>query len=540
MERTPPSTAKPGLRLDQYELLCPIAQGGMAVVWLARAGQVDGRLVIIKMLLPQYAMDEQFQQMFVDEANISSGIAHPNVARILDGGEDHGIPYLVMEYIDGESIARLTEGVKKAGIRFPPEIALRLIADAAAGLHAAHELRDRHGVLLNVVHRDVSPQNVLVRNVGTAAVIDFGIAKARDRLAEETRAGNLKGKVRYMAPEQALGKPVDRRVDVWALGAMLFEIFAGKGPYEGGSEIAALQRLVKGQKPSELPNTVPEPVRRVVAQALAPNRDERLPTAAALEEAIVEAIVELGEAAPAHRIAAFTAPFMKDRSAARYAAAREAMVQLDTRAGIPARSLQATASGGYVAVTPEMADEATQINVQYDLNALEEEQGAGFRPAAGTFPPFGAPTDPPFGRTPMDPGYSSVPPSSNIAQSISEVLSGGIPRSTGPTGTLPPAGAANPEGSAPFGAVPFLQPQGPFPGYAPPRPSAPSHPSFVGDRPSLPSGPNASQGPATTNAGPPPRRGLKLFLAVVGLLLVIAAVLTALQLTGKVHLLGKH
>lgn len=533
MERNAQTSAKPGLKLDHYELLCPIAQGGMAVVWLARAvDRSERRLVVVKMLLPQYAMDEQFQQMFVDEANISSGIAHPNVARILDAGEAHGIPYLVMEYIDGESIARLTESVKKAGERFPPAIALRLIADAAAGLHAAHELHDRHGALMNVVHRDVSPQNVLVRSVGTAAVIDFGIAKARDRLAEETRAGNLKGKVRYMAPEQALGKPVDRRVDVWALGAMLFEIFAGKGPYEGGSEIAALQRLVKGQKPAELPPTVPEPVRRVVAQALAPNRDERLPTAEALAHALEGAITELGERMSSSQVAEFAAPFMRDRCSARYAAAREAMNKLDEQAGIPAASLQATASGGYMAVTPEMADDATQINLQYDPSlGADDFDGGALAQSHAQFPTFGSLDGPGFNSSPpVGSAYSSVPPTSNIAQSISDVLSIGI----GPTGTMPPAAGAFgvaqapliPPTAAPFGASPLhLAPQNAFPGYAAPLQRATADSSALDLHPSTP--------PAALVPAPAKRRGWTALIVLLSLLLVAAGSFAALRFKHK-------
>ncbi len=529
MERIPTTSVKPGTRLDRYELLCPIAQGGMAVVWLSRVlGPGEGRLVVVKMLLPQYAMDEQFQQMFVDEARISSGIAHANVARILDAGENTVTPYLVMEYIDGESIARLTEQVKKAGVKFPAGIALRLIADAAAGLHAAHELRDRDGMLLNVVHRDVSPQNVLVRNVGTAAVIDFGIAKARDRLAEETRAGNLKGKVRYMAPEQALGKPVDRRVDVWALGAMLYEIFAGKGPYEGGSEIAALQRLVKGQKPADLPASVPEAVRRVVSRALSPNRDERFATAADLESALVDAMHELGEIAHAEDVARFAAPYMHERSAARYQAARDAIAQIDGQSGRPLSALQATASGGYMAVTPEMADDATQVNLHYDPGALTHEDPRTVALASGGFPlpisayPLTPPPPPPsdpmgasgpvapvapiapsfaaFGS--VRPGTTSSVPPSNIAASISEVLGSGNLGGFGPTGTQPPP----PPSGFDFGSPSDLDGRGSFPGSVP----APSGPSLLAQAPgahgfsqgSVPSFGPTSLGPTYPSTGP--------------------------------------
>lgn len=497
----------------------------MAVVWLARATLANGRLVVVKMLLPQYASDEQFQQMFVDEANIASGISHPNVARILDAGEANHTPYLVMEYIDGESIARLSETAKKAGTPIPVGIALRLIADAASGLHAAHELRGRDGALLNVVHRDVSPQNVLVRNVGSAALIDFGIAKARERLAEETRAGNLKGKVRYMAPEQALGKAVDRRVDVWALGAMLFEIFAGKGPYDGGSEIAALQRLVKGQKPAELPATVPEPVRSVVARALEPNRDLRFATAQDLERALVETIAALGVPASPADVAAFAAPFMRERSQARYAAARDAMVTLDARAGSRAPVLHATASGGYVALSVDEADEATQINYRFSVDELPDDPrdldfGRGNAPKAPPaiegfgVPDFAVPSTAP----PPPPALSSRPPAANIAQSISDVLSSGF----GPTGTLPPPPSGGAFGG-PLTVGPMLGPSAPLVG---PDPSRALAPSPAAD-PSTPS---------QLATAPAPKRGVgaKIALVLVVLVLAAAAALAALRFSGRV------
>ncbi len=342
----------------------------MAIVWLARPLSRLGELVVAKMLLPQYAMDENFQQMFLDEARIASGIQHPNVARILDTGEAEGTPYIAMEYVDGEPLARITQAVKKSGKPFPMGVALRIVADACAGLHAAHELRDRSGVLLGVVHRDVSPQNILVRATGTAAVIDFGIAKARDRLAEETRAGNLKGKVRYMAPEQARAKEVDRRVDVWALGAVLFELFSGKGPYEGGSEIASLQRLVKGGAPADLPPAVPAPVREIVARALAPSVDERYGTAEELQHALSLALPLLGDPTDSASVARFAAPFMKDRSRARSTAASEAMATLDAE-GARAPARPTAASSEFLPPLAEdqddagIDDEATRVDMRF-------------------------------------------------------------------------------------------------------------------------------------------------------------------------------
>lgn len=388
--RPSPRVLKPGLRLGSYELLCPVAQGGMAVVWLARrAGSRTDPLVVVKLLLPQYARDAEFQEMFVDEARIAQGIKHPNVARILETAAATEEPYIAMEYIDGESLARLSEATRRANVPIPLGVALRLIADAASGLHAAHELTS-DGTPLNVIHRDVSPQNILVRSAGSAAVIDFGIAKARDRLAEETRAGDLKGKVRYMAPEQALGRAVDRRVDVWALGAVLYELFAGKGPFDAGSEVAALQKLVRGDRPAELPAQVPEPVRAVIGQALNHDRDRRFSTAAALSRAIEQAMGLAGLTASAHDIATFVAPFIAERRRTRFESASAAMASLD---GVSPEVIREA----YRESTTSEFDEMTQV-VAFEP---DEEAHDTDRPPAS---------------------HASVPAPSQIAASISEAL----------------------------------------------------------------------------------------------------------------------
>ncbi|MGH7281164.1 MAG: serine/threonine protein kinase, partial [Polyangiaceae bacterium] len=236
---------EPGSRLDRYELLCPIAHGGMALVWLARLVGKHGfeKLVAIKTILPEFAADTRFQQMFLDEARIASGIEHVNVAQILDLGEQHDILYIVMEWVDGDSLSKLHRAVERRGERIPLGILLRIVADACGGLHTAHDLTDKTGRALGVVHRDVSPQNILVSSKGNAKLIDFGIAKALVRLSGETNAGLLKGKIQYMAPEQAMGRPLDRRADVWAAGACLYYLLSGVPPFDGENQLATLHLL---------------------------------------------------------------------------------------------------------------------------------------------------------------------------------------------------------------------------------------------------------------------------------------------------------
>jgi serine/threonine protein kinase len=314
-----PAQLQPGYRLDRYELLCPLAYGGMASVWLARFGGRLGfeRMVVIKMILPQFSQDPRFQKMFLDEARIVSKIEHPNVARILDVGEHQENYFIVMEWVDGDSLSKMIRAAEARQERVPPGIALRVIADAAAGLHAAHELKDRDGTSLGVVHRDVSPQNILIANNGATMLIDFGVAKARDRVSQETSAGQLKGKIRYMAPEQALGRSIDHRADVWALGALLYEIFTGTSPYEGPNEVATLHKLTSGQRPPPLPRSIPAVIRTVIERALASEPEKRFATALELHHALVGAMVEINEPTTPATVADYTRRLLADRKDAR-------------------------------------------------------------------------------------------------------------------------------------------------------------------------------------------------------------------------------
>jgi serine/threonine protein kinase len=308
------SPLAPGFKLDRYELLCPMAEGGMASVWIARQTGKHGfeKLVAIKTILPKYAADTRFQQMFLDEARIASRIEHPNVAQILDVGEQHETTYLVMEYVDGDSLSSLQRALQKRNISFPHGAVLRMMAEVCGGLHAAHELRNDHGALLGVVHRDVSPQNVLVSNKGVAKLIDFGIAKARDRVAGDTNADTLKGKVRYMAPEQAQGHAVDRRADVWAVGAITYHLLAGKPPFDGDNDMQTLLLLTSGRPPPPLPQNVHPAVAAVVSKALTAVPDLRYATAAEMQLALQDATLEAGATSSAPAIATFIADYVAE------------------------------------------------------------------------------------------------------------------------------------------------------------------------------------------------------------------------------------
>jgi serine/threonine-protein kinase len=314
----------PGCKLDRYELLCPIADGGMASVWLARQRGKRGfeRLLALKTIRPDFADDAHFRQMFLDEARIASRIEHPNVARIHDLGEEEGVLYIAMEYVDGDSLSALSRACRRKNVELPAGVVLRVLADACAGLHEAHEARGADGEILGIVHRDVTPQNVLVSTKGVAKLIDFGIAKAGSRAGEETSAGVVKGKFKYMAPEQAFGGAIDRRADVWAVGATLYHLLSGRPPYEGENPLDTLRLLVSGQPPEALPDSVHPAVAAVVRKALTRAPDERYATAAELREAIEDAMIEAMVPTSVADVAAFVALHVPERAEGR----REAIV----------------------------------------------------------------------------------------------------------------------------------------------------------------------------------------------------------------------
>ena len=221
-----------GERLGRYVLVRRLGKGGMGEVFLAKTQGVRGfeKHVAIKRILPQYSQNNHVVNMLVDEARISVLLNHPNVVQVMELDESDGSHFIVMEYVDGHALSRLVRRLKKRGERFDPLLAAYVVIQVLDGLHAAHTQRDASGELAGIIHRDVSPQNVLLSMTGQVKVIDFGIARARDRL-EATQGSQVKGKLRYMAPEQI--KPslagsggIDHRVDVFAAGIMLFELLA--------------------------------------------------------------------------------------------------------------------------------------------------------------------------------------------------------------------------------------------------------------------------------------------------------------------------
>lgn len=283
--------------LGRYEVLGAIASGGMATVYLARVTGLAGfeREVALKLTHSHLRDEPDFVTSLMDEARLAGRIRHQNVVSVLDVGVDPAGVFIVMDYVDGDSLARILRVLRKASHAVPLGIALRIVDDTLAGLHAAHELRDAEGNSLELVHRDVTPHNILLALDGVARLADFGVAKAASRLGS-TSTGLVKGKAAYMSPEQAQGAPIDRRADVWAAGVVAWELIAGQRLYEAPNDAAVLFKVVRDRpmRLSHLRADIPSAIDDAVAKALEPDLEQRFETAEAFADALAAAADEYG------------------------------------------------------------------------------------------------------------------------------------------------------------------------------------------------------------------------------------------------------
>ncbi len=326
---------KPGQTIGRYEFLVPIARGGMAAVWAARLKGTRGfaKTVAIKTMLPTLSDDPLFEQMFLDEAQLAAQIHHPNVVEIMDLGEEHDVLYQVMEYVDGESLGQIMRVAAREKKRIPIEVAVRMISDACSGLHAAHELRSVDGTHLGLVHRDISPQNILITYDGVLKIVDFGVAKAAGRTASETTAGQIKGKAPYMSPEQALGKSIDRRTDVFAMGIVLYQVATGKHPFRGESDLATLHNILYKDVPSPrfVDPKFPRPLEAVINKALSREADSRYQTAAEMASALQRVFPPTQRPAEVSDVGTYLRELMGEVGEKRRKALAEAIRRADTR-----------------------------------------------------------------------------------------------------------------------------------------------------------------------------------------------------------------
>jgi TonB family protein len=303
-----PAAEPGGQQFGQYTLLERIAVGGMAEVWKARMRGMEGfqKTVAIKKILPHLTDNAAFVTMFIDEAKLAAQLNHPHITHIYDLGKIGEDYYIAMEYVEGRNLRALLNSARRKGVKVPLGLALSIGARLASALDYAHRKRGFDGRELGLVHRDVSPQNVLNSYEGDIKLCDFGIVKAVSK-ASHTQMGALKGKLQYMSPEQAWGKPVDGRSDLFSLGALLFETLTGRRLFPGDNEISVLEavRECRVEGPRDLDRSIPPEVDALVRKALAKEPEERFQTAGAMQQAIESVLYSLRPAPSQADLAAF-------------------------------------------------------------------------------------------------------------------------------------------------------------------------------------------------------------------------------------------
>jgi serine/threonine protein kinase len=457
--------------LGRYRVVDEIGIGGMASVHLARMDGPGGfqKWVAIKKIHPHLVEDESFVQMFLDEARVAARISHPNVATVFDLGKHEDTYWIAMEYLHGEPLREVMRRTEELGTAMPPEIACRVIADAAEGLHAAHELLGKNGEKLGLVHRDVTPHNLFVTYDGVTKVVDFGIAKFSSR-ANHTRAGTLKGKLAYMSPEQVHGEVIDRRTDIFALGVVLWELTTGQRLFRMESDLDTLAKVQECnvQRPSTLIRGYPVDLEKIVMKALAKNRGERFRTARELSRALQSLLMRRGLFIASDEVAAYVQSIFTDRIQKREAHLRWAAEVTQT-------------------INVDQMLSKPKIGPEFTNSEIQASQSGRPPPTRGPMPSMKGPlADPsPQASQPPHAPQSRVPPTAMTPQMPPEL------KETGPTNQLAPRTQASPRpsaGRAPIaaprpaaGAPPSLAPRPPQP---PPEPAHDDHPSD-GDGPTI-------------------------------------------------------
>jgi serine/threonine-protein kinase len=327
----------------------------MAMVWAARLKGSRGfhKIVAVKTMLPKLSEDAQFEKMFLDEATLASRIHHPNVVEVLDLGEQNGVLFIAMEWVDGVPLNQLMKAAKGTGI--PGPVAIHIITHAAEGLHSAHELKDDDGRLVGLVHRDVSPQNILVGFDGFTKMLDFGLAKATMLGDGATRAGQLKGKISYMAPEQVRGDPLDRRADVFALGVVLYAVSTGKHPFRRESEGATLF-TISSPDPAPAPSRFmqyPPDLEAVLMKAISKDPDKRYSTAIEFARALENTLPDAERVHGGERVSEFVKTLLGTQQEAQRSALVDAIRRADRASLMPAAATLEglTASSGVSSVS---------------------------------------------------------------------------------------------------------------------------------------------------------------------------------------------
>ncbi|MCC6551597.1 MAG: protein kinase [Polyangiaceae bacterium] len=368
---------RPGDPVGPFELLFPSASGGMATVWTARRRGARGgdHVVAVKLLSDALQHEDEARAMFLDEARTASRILHPNVVEIFACGEVRQRPYIAMEWIDGDSLAKIAAVQKQRGALLPLAWVLHVASAACAGLHAAHEVRDDAGELLNLIHRDVTPQNVMVGFDGTVKVVDFGVAKSRAQ-TQVSRAGALKGKTAYFSPEQVTGETIDRRSDLFSMGCLLYLLVTGHPPFRGRGMVEIINQIANRvpQRPLEIMPELHPDLDRIIMRALAKDPAERFQTAAEIRRDIEKVRAELGNPMGGKEVGALVARLFPGVTEERKARVASAAAELDERQG----------GGPHSDPRPMRPEDATEVmmrNVALLLGGAPESVGRKSEPA---------------------------------------------------------------------------------------------------------------------------------------------------------------
>lgn len=380
------SKMRGGDLLGRYELLLPIAKGGMAEVWLARLSGTRGfrKIVAIKTILRGAIDDARMEQMFIEEATLASQIHHPNTVEILDFGDHEGTLFIAMEWVEGEPLnVIVAEASKHGGLPLP--IAVNVLGQACKGLHAAHELRDETGHSLGIVHRDISPQNLIVSYTGTVKVLDFGIAKATSQVSTLTEAGEVKGKFAYMSPEQVSGGALDRRSDIFSLAVLGYMLTTGRHPFRGQNSAETVKRIFSPEPappPSSFISDYPPALEAALLRALEKRPEDRFQSAHDFLSALEDVAPEYLENSFEVKLGAY----MRDLLGSRQAERRRQLRLAEESAGKEGSGMMlASTSNGSLGAVSIDGGRATGSNASARLPVLSE-------PGSGSLPTGIAPT----------------------------------------------------------------------------------------------------------------------------------------------------
>ncbi len=436
-------------KLGDYRVVDEIGSGGMATVYLARLDRAGGfqRWAALKTVHPHLLEDESFVQMFMDEARVAARINHPNVGAVYDVGHDQTNHWIAMEYLHGEALKDVMQRADEVGALIPPEIGCRIIADAAEGLHAAHELAGANGEKIGLVHRDITPHNLFVTYDGVTKVLDFGIAKFADQ-ANQTQAGILKGKIAYMSPEQLAGESIDRRSDIFGLGVVLWELTTGRRLFRTESDIETFNRVSACviPRPSTIVPGYPEDLEAVVLKALAKDKSERYRTAREFSRALQSFFLRRGIFVTGDEVATYLRSVFGQRIAERQTHLRELGERIDRNGalapGHAPHSATAVSAGAMAPVTGARLKAPSHIG-QMPLNAKHTLLGVG-APVETAEPPSTQDYDDDaatlMGASPLSmpsDGPTAYAPTSASAFGAAPGSIGGAPRATTMLGTGP-------------------------------------------------------------------------------------------------------